>query len=36
MMVSRAYYDPSSPMNIPNWSDVIMFDLTTPQFPQAR
>jgi hypothetical protein len=35
MMVSRAYYDPSNPMNIPNWSDVIMFDLTTPEFPQA-
>jgi hypothetical protein len=35
MMVSRAYYDPASPMNISQWSDVIMFDLTTPQFPTA-
>jgi hypothetical protein len=35
MMVSRAYYDPTQPMNIPNWSDVIMFDLTVPAFPRA-
>jgi hypothetical protein len=35
MMVSRAYYDPSNPMNISQWSDVIMFDLTTPEFPKA-
>ena len=35
MMVSRAYYDPSNPMNISQWSDVIMFDLTTPQFPRS-
>jgi hypothetical protein len=34
MMISRAYYDYSNPMNIPNWSDVIMLDLTTPDFPQ--
>ncbi len=34
MMVSRAYYDYSNPMNIPNWSDVAMFDLTTPSFPK--
>ncbi|HEY2729802.1 MAG TPA: hypothetical protein VGK52_07660 [Polyangia bacterium] len=34
MMISRAYYDPASPMNIPNWSDVIMLDLTTPAFPK--
>jgi hypothetical protein len=34
MMVSRAYYDYMNPMNIPNWSDVIMFDLTVPQFPK--
>jgi hypothetical protein len=35
MMVSRAYYDNTNPMNIPNWSDVIMFDLTVPSFPKA-
>jgi hypothetical protein len=35
MMVSRGYYDAASPMGIPQWSDVIMFDLTTPQFPRS-
>src|SRR6202142_3174806 len=35
MMVSRAYYDYANTMNIPNWSDVIMLDLTTPAFPKA-
>jgi hypothetical protein len=35
MMVSRAYFDNAFPMNIPNWSDVIMFDLTVPSFPKA-
>jgi hypothetical protein len=35
MMVSRGYYDYSAPMNIPTWSDVIMLDLTTPDFPKA-
>ncbi|HVU52029.1 MAG TPA: hypothetical protein VHL80_15130 [Polyangia bacterium] len=35
MMVSRAYSDPANPMNISQWSDVIMFDLTTPEFPAA-
>ena len=34
MMVSREYYDYTNPMNIPTWSDVIMFDLSTPQFPK--
>jgi hypothetical protein len=34
MMISRAYYDYSSPMGIPNWSDVVMLDLTTPDFPK--
>jgi hypothetical protein len=34
MMISRAYYDYSNPMNIPTWSDVIMLDLTTPDFPK--
>jgi hypothetical protein len=34
MMVSRGYDDYSNPMNIPNWSDVIMFDLTVPSFPK--
>jgi hypothetical protein len=34
MMISRAYYDYSNPMGIPNWSDVIMMDLTTPDFPR--
>jgi len=33
MMISRAYYDYNNPMNIPNWSDVIMLDLTQPDFP---
>ncbi len=33
MMISRAYYDYMNPMNIPTWSDVIMLDLTTPDFP---
>ena len=33
-MVSRAYYDSANPMNIPTWSDVIMLDLTQPDFPQ--
>jgi len=33
MMISRAYYDYSNPMNIPNWSDVIMLDLAQPDFP---
>src|SRR5258706_5616424 len=35
MMVSRAYYDYTNPMNIPNWSDVIMLDLTAASFPKA-
>jgi len=35
MMVSRAYYDWVRPKNIPNWSDVMMFDLTVPSFPRA-
>jgi hypothetical protein len=35
MMVSRAYNDYTRPMNIPNWSDVVMFDLTIPAFPKA-
>jgi hypothetical protein len=35
MMISRAYYDNQNPMNIPNWSDVIMLDLTVPAFPRA-
>ncbi|HXU83683.1 MAG TPA: hypothetical protein VN914_19955 [Polyangia bacterium] len=35
MMISRAYYDPRNPMNIPNWSDVLMLDLTVPAFPKA-
>jgi hypothetical protein len=35
MMISRAYYDTAAPMNIPNWSDVVMLDLTTPDFPRA-
>jgi hypothetical protein len=35
MMISRAYYDYTNPMNIPNWSDVIMLDLTAPSFPRA-
>ena len=35
MMISRAYYDYNNPMNIPNWSDVIMLDLTQPDFPQS-
>lgn len=34
MMISRAYYDPAQPSNIYNWSDVIMLDLTTPDFPK--
>ena len=34
MMVSREYDDPANPMSIPIWSDVIMFDLTTPEFPK--
>jgi len=34
MMISRAYYDYTNPMNIPNWSDVIMLDLGTPDFPR--
>jgi hypothetical protein len=34
MMISRAYYDAQNPMNIPNWSDVIMLDLTVPAFPR--
>jgi hypothetical protein len=34
MMISRAYYDNANPMNIPDWSDVVMLDLTTPDFPQ--
>jgi len=33
MMVSRAYYDYNNPMGIPSWSDVIMLDLTQPDFP---
>ena len=33
MMVSRAYYDSARPMNISDWSDVLMLDLTTPSFP---
>lgn len=33
MMISRAYYDYNNPMNIPTWSDVIMLDLTQPDFP---
>lgn len=33
MMISRAYYDYNNPMNIPNWSDVIMLDLTEADFP---
>jgi len=33
MMISRAYYDYNNPMNIPSWSDVIMLDLTHPDFP---
>ena len=33
MMVSRGYYEYPAPMNIPNWSDVIMFDLTAADFP---
>jgi hypothetical protein len=33
MMISRAYYDYSAPMGIPTWSDVIMLDLGTPDFP---
>jgi hypothetical protein len=33
MMISRAYNDYTNPMNIPTWSDVIMLDLTTPEFP---
>jgi hypothetical protein len=35
MMVSRAYYDSARPMNISNWSDVLMLDLTAPSFPTA-
>jgi hypothetical protein len=35
MMISRAYYDYTNPMNIPNWSDVIMVDLTVPEFPKT-
>ena len=35
MMISRAYYEYPSPMNIPIWSDVIMLDLTAPSFPKA-
>jgi hypothetical protein len=34
MMISRAYYDATQPNNIYNWSDVIMLDLTTPDFPK--
>lgn len=34
MMISRAYYDPRRPMNIPNWSDVIMLDVSVPAFPR--
>src|SRR5450432_3701516 len=34
MMISRAYYDNGNPMNIPNWSDVVMLDLTVPSFPK--
>lgn len=34
MMVSRGYYDSANPMNIPSWSDVIMLDLTQPDFPR--
>jgi hypothetical protein len=33
MMISRAFYDPANPMNISDWSDVVMLDLTTPDFP---
>jgi hypothetical protein len=35
MMVSRAYYDAQNPMNIPNWSDVIMLDLAVADFPKT-
>lgn len=35
MMVSRAYYDSSSPNGIYNWSDVIMMDLSAPSFPAS-
>jgi hypothetical protein len=35
MMISRAYYDSTNPMNIPNWSDVIMVNLTVPEFPKT-
>jgi hypothetical protein len=35
MMISRAYSDYTNPMNIPNWSDVIMVDLTVPEFPKT-
>jgi hypothetical protein len=34
MMISRAYYDYTNPMNIPTWSDVVMLDLTVPAFPK--
>jgi hypothetical protein len=34
MMISRGYYDYTSPMNIPSWSDVVMLDLTAPSFPK--
>jgi hypothetical protein len=34
MMISRAYYDNQRPMNINNWSDVLMLDLTVPAFPK--
>ena len=35
MMISRAYQDFQNPMNIPNWSDVVMLDLTVPSFPRT-